>query len=166
MYGLATIEAKLAVQRGINPTDATSCTLFRDFAVNLQQFPVYLAMLGGQPHITMVHTLGVYNFINLTASTYQGRVLAFIGDRRVTKEPNPVCMPTTKNLGVVFWQRGPTLQPSRTTLLSRQAAAPCGHWSWERIPLGPSRYHTCLPSPMSLLTCSAQREQQSCHMRC
>ncbi len=30
------------------------------------------------------------------ASAYQGWVLAFIGDRQVTKEPNPVSLPTTK----------------------------------------------------------------------
>jgi hypothetical protein len=29
-------------------------------------------------------------------SAYQGRVLAFIRDQRATKDPNPVCMPTTK----------------------------------------------------------------------
>jgi hypothetical protein len=78
MYDTATIEAKQAIQRGINPTDATSRTLFQDFAVDVQHFCVYLAMLGGQPHVTMVHTLGVYYFINPAMSAYQGRVLAFI----------------------------------------------------------------------------------------
>jgi hypothetical protein len=34
--------------------------------------------------------------INPETSAYQGRVLAFIRDQRATKEPNPVCMPTTK----------------------------------------------------------------------
>jgi hypothetical protein len=53
-------------------------------------------MLGGQPHVTMIHTPGAYYSINPAMSTYQGRVLAFIRDQRATKEPNPVCMPTTK----------------------------------------------------------------------
>ncbi len=53
-------------------------------------------MLGEQPHVTMVHTPGVYYSINPATSAYQGRVLAFIGDQRAPKEPNPVCMPTTK----------------------------------------------------------------------
>ncbi len=96
MYDPATIEAKLAIQCGINPTNATSCLSLQDFAVSVQSFHVYLAMLGGQPHITMIHTAGAYYSINPTTSDYQGRVLAFIGDRGATKEPNPVCMPTTK----------------------------------------------------------------------
>ncbi len=96
MFDPATIKAELAVQRGINPTDATSRSSFRDFAISVQQFRVYLAMLGGQPHVTMIHTPGAYYSINPAMSAYQGRVLAFIGDRRATKEPNPVCMPTTK----------------------------------------------------------------------
>ncbi len=96
MYNPATIKAKLVVQRGINPTNATSRSSFRDFAISVQQFRVYLAMLGGQPHVTMIHTPGAYCFINPTTSAYEGRKLVFIGDRRATKEPNPVCMPTTK----------------------------------------------------------------------
>jgi hypothetical protein len=35
MYDQATIKAKLVIQRGINPTDATSRSSFRDFAVSV-----------------------------------------------------------------------------------------------------------------------------------
>jgi hypothetical protein len=96
MYDPTTIDAKLAFQCGINLFDATSRTSFRDFVVNVQHFCVYLAMLGGQPHLTMVNTQEVYYSINPTTSAYQGGVLVFIGDRRAMKEPNPVCLPTTK----------------------------------------------------------------------
>jgi hypothetical protein len=95
MYDPATIESELAVQRGINPTNATSRSSFQDVAIRDQQFRIYLAMLGGQPHVTMILTPGAYYSINPTTSAYQGRVVAFIGDQRATKEPNPVCMPTT-----------------------------------------------------------------------
>jgi hypothetical protein len=44
----------------------------------------------------MVHTPGVYYSISSATSTYQGKVLAFIGNRRATKEPTPVCLPATK----------------------------------------------------------------------
>jgi hypothetical protein len=67
-----------------------------EFHNNVQQFRIYLVMLGGQPQVTMVHTPGVYYSIDPATSACQGRVLAFIGDQRATKEPNPVCMPTTK----------------------------------------------------------------------
>ncbi len=96
LYDPATFEAKLTVQHGINPTNATSRLSFRDFAISDQPFCVYLAMLGGQPHVTMIHTPGAYYSINSATSAYQGWVLAFIGDQRASKEPNPVCMPTTK----------------------------------------------------------------------
>jgi hypothetical protein len=44
----------------------------------------------------MILTPRVYYSINPATSAYQGRVLAFIGDQRAMKEPNPVCMPITK----------------------------------------------------------------------
>jgi hypothetical protein len=98
MYDPATTKAKLAIQRSIKPTNAKSHLSFRDFAVYVQCFRIYLAMVGGQPHVTMIHTLGAYYSINPTMSAYQGRVLAFIRDRMAMKEPNPVCMPTSKTL--------------------------------------------------------------------
>jgi hypothetical protein len=39
----------------------------------------------------------VYYSIALATSVFQGKVLAFIGDHWVTKEPTPVCLPTTKS---------------------------------------------------------------------
>ncbi len=76
MYNPATIEAKLAIQCGINPTNATSRSSFQDFAVNVQHFCIYLAMLGGKPHVNMIHTPGAYYSINPAISAYQGQVLA------------------------------------------------------------------------------------------
>ncbi len=60
--------------------------------VNVQKFWVYLAMLGNQTHVSMIHTPGVYYSLAFTTSTYQGKVLAFIGDQRATKEPTPICL--------------------------------------------------------------------------
>ena len=44
----------------------------------------------------MIHTPGVYYSIVSATSTYQGEVLAFIGDRRATKEPTLICLPMSK----------------------------------------------------------------------
>ena len=96
MYDAVTLEAELAVQRGVTPGEATSRQAFKDFVVNVQQFRGYLAMLGGKHVVTMLHTPGAYYSISSATRAYQGRVLAFIGDRRLTKEPTPVCLPTTK----------------------------------------------------------------------
>jgi hypothetical protein len=96
MYDPATIQTELAVQlRGI-PGDLANRTSFREFVVNVQEFRVYLAMLGNQTHVSMIHTPRVYYSLGSATSTYQGKVLAFIGDRRATKEPTPICLPTTK----------------------------------------------------------------------
>ncbi len=54
-------------------------------------------MLGGQPYVTMLHTTEVYYSITSATSVYQRKVLAFIRDRRATKEPSLVCLPTTKS---------------------------------------------------------------------
>jgi hypothetical protein len=96
MYDPGAIDAELKIQSRINPADAASRSAFRDFAVNVQKFQVYLAMLGGQPYVSMIHTPGVYYSIYVLTSAYQGKVLAFVGDRRATKEPTPVCLPSTK----------------------------------------------------------------------
>ena len=97
MYDPVTLEAELAIQRGVTPGEATSRQAFKDFVVNVQHFRRYLAMLGGKHVVTMLHTPGAYYSISSATRAYQGRVLAFIGDRRLTKEPTtPVCLPTTK----------------------------------------------------------------------
>jgi hypothetical protein len=97
MYDAETIRAELGVQRGVNPGDAASRAAFRDFVVNVQHLRMYLAMLGGQAHVTMIHTPGVYYSISPSMSAYQGKVLAFIGDRQGTKEPTPVCLSMKKS---------------------------------------------------------------------
>jgi hypothetical protein len=96
MYDPATIQAELAIQLGGIPGDPANRMSFREFVVNVQEFRVYLAMLGSQTHVSMIHTPGVYYSLASATSTYQGKVLAFNGDRRATKEPTLICLPTTK----------------------------------------------------------------------
>ena len=106
MYDPATIQAELAIQlRGI-PGDPANRMSFCEFVVNVQEFRVYLAMLGSQTHVSMIHTLGVYYSLASATSTYQGKVLAFVGDRRATKEPTPDLPPDDENVGVAHWQFG------------------------------------------------------------
>jgi hypothetical protein len=44
----------------------------------------------------MIHTLGAFYSLKMATNSYQGKVLAFAGDRRATKEPTPICLPQTK----------------------------------------------------------------------
>ena len=60
MYDPATIQAELVVQLRGTPGDLSNRTSFREFVVNVQEFRVYLAMLGNQTHVSMIHTPGVY----------------------------------------------------------------------------------------------------------
>ena len=90
------MEAELAVQAQGNPGNPASRYGYRKLVINVQQFRVYLGMLGGQSHIVMIHTPGVYYSFSSTTRAYQGKVLAFLGDQRATKEPTPVRLPSTK----------------------------------------------------------------------
>ena len=98
MYVPASIQVELAVQLRGTPGDLANRMSFRKFVVNVQEFWVYLAMLGNQTHVSMIHTPGVYYSFAFATSTYQGEVLAFIGDRRATKEPTLLCLLMTKTL--------------------------------------------------------------------
>jgi hypothetical protein len=80
MYDPATIQAELAIQLRGTPGDPANWMSFREFVVNVQEFRVYLAMLGSQTHVSMIHTPGVYYSLASDTSTYQGKVPAFIGD--------------------------------------------------------------------------------------
>jgi hypothetical protein len=60
MYNPTVIDTKLSVQLAVDPGDTTKYATFRDFVVNIQLFWVYLAMLGGQLYIPMIHSPGVY----------------------------------------------------------------------------------------------------------
>jgi hypothetical protein len=120
------ISAKLGMQRGVIPGDAMSRAAFRNFVVNVQHLCVYLAMLGEQVHVTMIHTPGVYYSIVPSTSAYQGKVLAFIGDRRATKEPTPVCLPMRKSWD---WHTGDAVTDFakfRSFMPLRQTRAPYG----------------------------------------
>jgi hypothetical protein len=96
MYDPETIQAELAIQLRGTPGDPANWMSFREFVVNVQEFQVYLAMLGSQTHVSMIHTPGVYYSLASATSTYQGKVLAFIGDQRATKKTTPISLPTTK----------------------------------------------------------------------
>ncbi len=53
--------------------------------------------------MTIIHTPGIHYSMKSSTSTYQGKMMAFIGNCRATKEPTPVCLPMTKSWE---WHRG------------------------------------------------------------
>jgi hypothetical protein len=87
-----TIMADLSLQRDIQDS-AVKQTAFREFATNYNQMRIYIAMVGKQKTITMIHTIGAYYSIRSATNAYQGKIMGFIGDRRATKEPTPICLP-------------------------------------------------------------------------
>ncbi len=96
MYNPRMLEAELSLQRDTIEGNATAQARFKDFAVNYGQLRVYGAILGDQKTVTMIHTLGIFYLLKQATKVYQGKVLGFIGDRRATKEPTPICLPQTK----------------------------------------------------------------------
>ncbi len=94
-YEISVMAAELALQREIQGS-TTKQTAFREFATNYTQLRVYLAMVGEQKNVTLIHTLGTFYSIRTAMNAYQGKVMGFIGDRRATKEPTPVCLPQVK----------------------------------------------------------------------
>jgi hypothetical protein len=100
MYDPEIIAAELMLQSNIDGDQAKRAA-FRDFSVNYTQLRMYLAMAGAQVTVTMIHTPGAYYSIKSATNGYQGLVLAFIGDRRATKEPIPqsVCQRTRRGSG-------------------------------------------------------------------
>ena len=98
-YDVPVVASELALQRDIG-TNTTKQSAFKDFATNYTQLRVYLAMVGTQKTVTMIHTVGTFYSIRATMNAYQGKVLGFVGDRRATKEPTPVCLPSQ----VKAWQ--------------------------------------------------------------
>jgi hypothetical protein len=90
-----TIMADLSLQRDVQDS-AMKQTAFREFATNYNQMRIYIAMVGEQKTITMIHTIGAYYSIRSATNAYQGKIMGFIGDRRATKEPTPICLPQVK----------------------------------------------------------------------
>jgi hypothetical protein len=95
MFDPTTLEAELKLQRDIQG-NAMKQSAFKEFAINYTQLRVYIAMIGDQKTITMNHTLRAFYSLKMATNSYQGKVLAFIGDWWATKEPTSVCLLQTK----------------------------------------------------------------------
>jgi hypothetical protein len=95
IFNPATLEAELKLQRD-NQGNAMKQNTFKEFAINYTQLWVYIAMIGDQKTITMLHALGAFYSLKTATNSYQGKVLAFIEDRQATKEPTPICLLQTK----------------------------------------------------------------------
>jgi hypothetical protein len=100
MYDAEMIRAELGVQRGVNPGDAASRAAFRDFVLNVQHLCVYLAMLGGQTHVTMIHTPGVYYSISPSTSAYQRKGVGIHWGLPSHQRTHPRMPPHDKIMGV------------------------------------------------------------------
>ena len=94
-YEIPAVAAEPALQREIQGSTSKQMA-FKEFATNYTQLRVYLAMVGEQKNVTMIHTLGTLYSIRTATNAYQGKAMGFIGDRRATKEPTPVCLPQVK----------------------------------------------------------------------
>jgi hypothetical protein len=95
MFDPAMLGAELKLQWDIQG-NGTNQTAFKEFAINYTQLWVYIAMIGDQKTITMIHTLGAFYSLKTAMNSYQRKVLVFIRDRRGTEDPTSICLPQTK----------------------------------------------------------------------
>ena len=91
-YKVAMVDSELSLQWDVQGNMMKQAASW-DFATNFAQMRMYLAMVGEQKMVTMIHTIKEFYSIRTSTNAYQGKVLGFIGDRRATKEPIPVCLP-------------------------------------------------------------------------
>jgi hypothetical protein len=164
MYSPATIDSEHLVQRAVTLGDALSRAGFRNLMANVQQLCIYLGMLGGKLHVTMIHTPGIYYSIKLSMRTYQGKIIAFIGDRRVTKNP-----PWRASLQQNHWSGTWAMQLQiskrlRHTTQSSQTRAPCGYRGPMMPPHPQCQCQTSWQSQMHSSTSSAHRARPSSHV--
>jgi hypothetical protein len=68
-YEPSTVAAELLLQRDIQG-NTTKQTAFREFATNYTQLRVYLAMVGEQKMVTMIHTIGAFYSIRAATNAY------------------------------------------------------------------------------------------------
>ena len=154
MYDFATIKAELSVQLRGTPGDLANWTAFRDFVVNVQQFRVYLAMLGGQTHVSMIHTLGVYYSIASATS--------LSGTRWSQKNPPQYAL-TSKSWE---WHTGNVVADSKSSMSStllRPTRVPCGRRQLATGPPPSSRSQIWSPSQMCLSISYIRRAWWSRH---
>ena len=69
---------------------------FGEQALGMQSFRAYAFMKGKSPVIHMGHSVGTFFNIGGMAGDIQGKVLMFVGDRTMTRDPTPVMFPSKK----------------------------------------------------------------------
>ena len=91
----ATQSVELRWQQGV-AGKRTKITQFQDVAGALQEFKTYLFMKPGSAFCTVVHSPMKFMAITEATNHLQGRLIGFIGDRTVSREPTPVLFPSKK----------------------------------------------------------------------
>ena len=72
---------------------------FVELLGSIQEFKAYLCIKKGSAFTTIVHSPMKYVAISKATQHLLGRIIGFIGDRMLTREPSTVLFPTQK-----MWQ--------------------------------------------------------------
>jgi hypothetical protein len=105
--GMATAIAKWGIGDEISQTtelrwqqgvggDRTKADQFREVVGALQAFRTYLFIKPGSAFCTVIHSPLKFVAISEATQQLQGRIIGFVGDRTLTKEPMPVLLPQQK----------------------------------------------------------------------
>ena len=82
-------------QQGVGG-DKNKIEQFRDVVGALQDFKTYLFMKIGSAFCTVVHSPMKFVAIMAATQQLQGRIIGFVGDQTLTKEPTPILLPPRK----------------------------------------------------------------------
>ena len=88
----AVVAAELLWQKAVNG-EAARITPFTERVLGLQEFKAFAFMKAGSPWVQVGHGLGKFYSVYGTVPELDGKVLMFVGDRGMTRDPMPVQPP-------------------------------------------------------------------------
>ena len=91
----ATMIQELAWQRSVGG-ETNKITQWKEVMGSLQEFKAYLFVKQGSCYVTVLHSPMKFAAINAATQHLQGRIIGFVGDRTVTREPTPILLPQQK----------------------------------------------------------------------
>ena len=91
----ANIIQDLLWQRSVGG-DTAKIAQWKEIMGNLQDFKAYLFVKQGSSFTTVMHSPMKFAAISVATGHLQGRIIGFVGDRTLTREPTPILLPQRK----------------------------------------------------------------------
>jgi hypothetical protein len=86
---------ELAWQQSVGG-ETNKITQWKEGMGSLQEFKAYIFVKQGSCYVTVIHSPMKFAAISAATQHLQGRIIGFVGDRTVTREPTPILLPQQK----------------------------------------------------------------------